>query len=53
MDYEVVTLKDGRKGYFYSSRITGTPIFQPVDQDGLKFGSPELVDPEDHETEDR
>jgi hypothetical protein len=52
-DYEIVTLWDGRRGYFYRSRYAGTPIFQPVNKDGLKDGVPELADAEDHELEEK
>jgi hypothetical protein len=51
-EYEIVTLWDGRRGYFYTARFTGTPIFQPVDSDGLARGNPELADAEDHELAD-
>ena len=52
-EYQIVTLKDGRRGYFYRARFTGTPIFQPVDEDGLTSGLlPELSDAEDHEIEE-
>lgn len=46
--YQVVELTDGRRGYFYTSRMAGTPLFQPVDGAGLDSGTPELVD-DDHE----
>jgi len=45
----LVTLWDGRRGYFYLSRFAGTPIFQPVDDDNRDHGNPEVADAEDHE----
>lgn len=46
-EHELVTLTDGRVGYFYRSRMCGNLIFQPT-VDGLAAGTIELAD-EDHE----
>jgi hypothetical protein len=51
--YQIVTLWDGRRGYFYTARFTRTPIFQPVNERGEHEGIPELADAEDHEVEQR
>lgn len=48
----IVTLWDGRRGYFYTSRLAGNPIFQPVDDDGCAVGDPELADADDHRLSD-
>lgn len=48
----IVTLWDGRRGYFYLSHFTGVPLFQPVNEEGEDEGKPELSDSEDHELQD-
>lgn len=50
-DYTIVTLKDGRKGFFYHTRFTGAYWFQPVDEDNCAMGPVEAPN-EDHEVED-
>ena len=45
-DYEIVTLVDGRRGYFYHTRFTGTYWFQPVDKDNCALGPVEMPDEE-------
>lgn len=50
-DYEIVTLKDGRRGYFYTTRMTGAFYFQPVNSANEPEGFPEMVFDE-HEVEE-
>lgn len=50
-DYEIVTLIDGRRGYFYTSRFAGNYLFQPVDSDNSPEGPPEMVFDEHEVTE--
>ena len=46
---QIITLWDGRRGYFYTSRIAGTFLFQQVGDDDLPNSIPELADCDDHE----
>ena len=50
---KIHTLWDGRRGYFYTSRMAGTPLFQEVKKGGSNTDSyPELADAEDHELQE-
>jgi hypothetical protein len=41
--WSILTLVDGRRGYFYRTPICGNLMFQPVDLAGDDDGDPEMV----------